>query len=60
MEISVTGVRAITLFVEDPQRSRQFHESALDHGVICQDDRAETSRRGVGLTHQTCQNPGAG
>jgi catechol 2,3-dioxygenase-like lactoylglutathione lyase family enzyme len=44
MDISLQSVGAITLFVEDPRRSKAFYESAFDVPVAFEDDNAVAFR----------------
>jgi lactoylglutathione lyase len=41
---SLTNVGAITLFVEDPQRSKAFYESVFDLPVLFEDDASAAFR----------------
>jgi catechol 2,3-dioxygenase-like lactoylglutathione lyase family enzyme len=41
---SLTNVGAITLFVEDPQRSKAFYESVFDSPVVFEDDASAAFR----------------
>ncbi len=44
MSTSLTNVGAITLFVEDPQRSKAFYESVFDLPVLFEDDASAAFR----------------
>src|SRR3954454_18421246 len=44
MTEALKGVGAITLFVTDPQRSKEFYGRALDLAVVYEDDVAATLR----------------
>lgn len=46
MTESAKGIGAITLFVADPQRSKEFYARALDLPVVFEDDVAATLKMG--------------